>query len=329
MLTKQSYTAIRQQLIVDHKKQLKQEKDLLETAIRDLATSIEMQRIYSHDNLTAEIDQLRAQIDELKSKIPAHFFQRVIMFVKVWRLQNKINKKERCLDKAVQDSITYLTDEYQIKSNRYHYLKNHFDAAVDEMVQYPLSELDRKKQTIDRLNAYIYGALGEHKVVKALAALPDDYILINDFSVTLSPALYNRKENDYIKSVQIDHILIAPSGIFLIETKNWSEKSVNDASLRSPVRQIMRNSYVLFMLLNNEMSTVPLFLEKHHWGNKRISIKNLIVLTNTKPKEAFQYVKVLTVDELVRYIMHFEPTYSPTETQHIAKYLLRINCKFR
>lgn len=322
-----SYTAIRKQLIVDHKKQLEQEKDSLETAIKHLATSIETQRTYSKDILTAEIEQLKAQLYELTSKIPAHFFQRGILFVKVWRLKTKIHKKERFFDKAIQESIAFLTDEYQIKSSRYHYLKNHIDAAVDKTVQIPLSELDRKKQTIDSLNTYIYGALGEHKVVKALAALPDDYILINDFSVTFSPAIYNRKENDYIKSAQIDHILIAPSGIFLIETKNWSKNSVNDAYLRSPVRQIKRSSYVLFMLLNNEMNANYLHLVKHHWGNKKISIKNLIVLTNTKPKEAFQYVKVLTVDELVRYVTHFEPIHSPTETQHIAEYLLRINEK--
>ena len=44
-----------------------------------------------------------------------------------------------------------------------------------------------------------------------------------------------------IKSIQIDHILVTNSGIFLIETKNWSEKSLNNPSLRSPCSASKKN----------------------------------------------------------------------------------------
>jgi hypothetical protein len=155
--------------------------------------------------------------------------------------------------------------------------------------------------------------------------MSDEYFLINDFSVYLSPAIYKRQENDCIKSIQIDHLLVAPSGIFLIETKNWSKKSLENLSLRSPVQQIKRTSFVLFKLLNNEMSNSHLRLDKHHWGDKNISIKNLIVLTNTKPKEEFQYVKILTLNELLGYINYFKPIFSSIETQRIAEFLLKIN----
>src|SRR5690606_38259062 len=104
-----------------------------------------------------------------------------------------------------------------------------------------------------------------------------------------------------------------------------SEKSLESLSLRSPVQQIKRTSFVLFKLLNNEMSNHHLRLDKHHWGEKKISIRNLIVLTNTKPKEEFQYVKILTLNELLGYINYFKPTFSSIETQRIADFLLRIN----
>jgi len=151
--------------------------------------------------------------------------------------------------------------------------------------------------------------------------------LINDFSVSFSPAIYNRQENDYIKSVQIDHILVGPAGIFLIETKNWSEKSLQNLSLRSPVEQIKRTSFALFYLLNNDMSSYHLSLDAHHWGDKKIPIKNLIVLTNTKPKEEFQFVKILTVSELLGYVNYFKPIFSYNETKRIADMILRINEK--
>ena len=186
-------------------------------------------------------------------------------------------------------------------------------------------ELERKKAIIDELNSFIFGALGEQKVVKTLESLPDEYFLINDFSISFSTPIYNKQENDYIKSIQIDHILVAPSGIFLIETKNWSEKSIENLNLRSPVQQIRRTSFALFKFLNNEITNYHLHLDKHHWGDKRISIRNVIVLTNTKPKEEFQYVKILTLTELLGYVKYFKPVFSNLETQKITDYLVNLN----
>ena len=48
-------------------------------------------------------------------------------------------------------------------------------------------------------------------------------------------------------------------------------------------------------------------------------------MTNIKPQEEFQYVKVLTLNELLGYINYFKPTFSIKETQTIADFILRIN----
>ncbi|QLH47670.1 MAG: hypothetical protein HWD58_19880 [Bacteroidota bacterium] len=104
-------------------------------------------------------------------------------------------------------TISYLVDNYQGKSNRYQFITSNVDEAVKQSAHHSLSELERKKAIIDNLNSFIYGALGEQKVVKALENLSDEYLLINDFSVSFSTAIYNRKENDYIKSVQLTTFL--------------------------------------------------------------------------------------------------------------------------
>lgn len=161
-------------------------------------------------------------------------------------------------------------------------------------------------------------------MVKELEKLSDDYILINDFTCEFHPPIYNRQENDHIISVQIDHILICPSGIFLIETKNWSQQSLNDQSLYSPVRQIKRANFALYKILNGEIFSAKLTLNKYHWGDRKIPIKNLIVFINHKPIEEFQYVKILTLNNLLSYINYFKPCFSLNETQTIANYLL--NC---
>jgi hypothetical protein len=46
---------------------------------------------------------------------------------------------------------------------------------------------------------------------------------------------------------------------------------------------------------------------------------------NSKPKEEFQFVKIVTLKELLGYVNYFKPMFSSSETQRIADFLLRIN----
>lgn len=319
-----NYSVAQQQIISNHSLLIEQEKSTLNEEIAQLNASIKTKKCEIEQQLQLELDKLNQQLDNLPST-HSNIFQTFIGYIKKIGINKKIRDNELSFNFKIKYSLQQTTNTLAKKNNRYQYIVSHFKDAVNESSLSQLQELERKKRIIDEINTSIYGALGEQKVVKSLEALSDEYYLINDFAVSFSPAIYNRQEKDYIKSVQIDHILVAPSGIFLIETKNWSEKSLENLSLRSPVQQIKRTSFVLFKLLNNEMSNHHLRLDKHHWGEKKISIRNLIVLTNTKPKEEFQYVKILTLNELLGYINYFKPTFSSIETQRIADFLLRIN----
>jgi len=320
-----SYPTFRQQLISTHEKLIEQEKNMLNIDLQQIDTTIDIQKQQVEKRLISEIDALKQQLTFSTNDVSTNLFQKLTKNFIQWNYKRKLRHKERNFDIEVIKSINKLVDIRQVKNKRYQFITSQFNAALEESSQTALSEIERKKSVIDRSSSFIYGALGEQKVVKTLADLSDEYFLINDFAVSFSPAIYNRQENDYIKSIQIDHLLVAPSGIFTIETKNWSEKSLENLILRSPVQQIKRTSFVLFKLLNNQMSNFPLRLEKHHWGDKKISIKNLIVLINTKPKEEFQHVKILTLNELLGYINYFKPTFSSIETQRIAEFLLKIN----
>lgn len=322
---KNSYTILRQQLISYHENLIEKEKNVLSTELLDLESAIETQRQLSKQRLAGEIEFLNQQLNISKTKVPTNFFKNLGQNIKCWNYKRKIKQKKTNFENVINESIKTLVDNYQVRSDRFQFITSYSDEAVRQSVHHELTEIDRRKAIIDELNSFILGALGEQKVVKTLETLPDEYFLINDFDVSFSPAIYNSQEKNYIKSVQIDHILLGPSGIFLIETKNWSDKSLNNLSLRSPVQQIKRTSFVLFKLLNNDTSNHYLRLDKHHWGNKKISIRNLIVLTNKKPIEEFQFVKILTVNELVGYINYFKPIFSYAETERIANFLLQIN----
>lgn len=320
-----NFPALRNQIITNHEQFIEQEKATLDADILQLEKAIQTNRIYFENCLRKDIEDLKQKLNSLSTPGEFNFIQRIVNYVKQRSYKKKIEDLEFNLDFNVNDSVSELIQQHQDKMNRFHFISSNFRSAVNESCSNELGQLEKKQRVIDAIKNSIYGALGEHKVVKELEHLSDDNSLINDFALTFQPAIYNRQENDYIKSIQIDHLLITTSGIFLIETKNWSEKSLNSLDLRSPVQQVKRTSFALFRLLTEGIASDQLKLNQHHWGDRKIPIRNLIVLTNSKPIEEFQHVKILTLDELLSYVRYFKPVFSSKETEAITTYLLGLN----
>lgn len=318
-------STLRQQIISNHEQLIEQEKTALIADISQLDNSIKADKTHFENNLRKDIEEITQKLNSLSTSANLNFIQRFVNYAKQWFYKRKVQDLELNLNSKVNYAVRKLVEQHQNKTNRYQYITSCFRDAVNESCLTEVNELENKQRIIDEANTSIYGALGEHKVVKELENLSDENILINDFALTFHPAIYNRQENDYIKSIQIDHVLVTPSGIFLIETKNWSEKSLNNLDLRSPVQQVKRTSFALFKLLTGNIANDKVKLNKHHWGDRKIPIKNLIVLTNSKPNEEFQYVKVLTVSELLGYVRYFKPMFTSMETQAISSYLLNLN----
>ena len=61
------------------------------------------------------------------------------------------------------------------------------------------------------IQAKVRGWIGEKAVSIILKFLPDEYTVFNNIYI---------EENG--KSTQIDHVILSPYGIFVIETKNYS-----------------------------------------------------------------------------------------------------------
>ncbi|WP_422350887.1 nuclease-related domain-containing protein [Flagellimonas sp.] len=195
---------------------------------------------------------------------------------------------------------------------------------ISERCAPKFNELEYMKSVCTELMPVIAGAIGENLVAKELERLSDDFVLINDFFLRFERPIYNKKENDRIHSIQIDHLLVTHAGIFIIETKNWSKASIANYDLRSPVKQIERANYALYILLHRDNQQVNSLLKRHPWGHKKIPLRNIVAMINHKPKEKFQYVAIKKLRELNSYINHFEPLFNESEVHQIADYLMKI-----
>lgn len=103
------------------------------------------------------------------------------------------------------------------------------------------------------------GRRGEHKMAELLAErLADDHVILNDLELRVAH-----------ERAQIDHLVIAPSGIYVIESKYWAGTLSGDASdaqwtqrksygasraVKSPVLQCERQRRMFITLLASKVS---------------------------------------------------------------------------
>jgi len=300
----------------------------LDLEIKDLQSDlIKLQQVY--DNLKVEITTkvnikikyLKDKFNLVKEKSKNNLIKNIFFFPQLTLLKLKKSKLEKNFNKIIQRQTYFAENEVIKTKNKVDDYSENKEKIILERSLSSYDELAFTKEVVEGLYALIAGAIGENLVVKELQKLSDKYVLFNDFSIEFNPPIFNRKENDRIFSIQIDHLLVANSGIFILETKNWSKQSINNLDLRSPIKQIMRTSYALFVLLNSESEYSEINLNSHHWGNKQIPIRNIIVMINEKPKEKFKYVKVTSLNELNTYITYFDPIFNDTEVKSISDYL--------
>jgi hypothetical protein len=313
-----------EQIISDHTLFIETEKTTLENDIAELNSDIAQKRIDLRAELKQKLDYLNHKIESLpetNSKIiPTikDYWLNLVICIKFWLAQLKYYFENALFTYQARKLLSE-------KNKRLKYISLRFQDAVNESSFSSLQAFEKKKEIIEDLNNIIYGAIGEKKVEEMLKKLSDDYILINDFCCSFDPPIHNKTNNDHIHSIQIDHLLFSPAGIFIIETKNWSNDSINNLELRSPVQQILRNNFAVYKMLNNELGAISKDFARHYWGKRKVPIKNIIVFTNNKPSEEFQFVKIVTLEELLPYIKYFDTSFLVDETEMIADFFLKFS----
>jgi hypothetical protein len=99
--------------------------------------------------------------------------------------------------------------------------------------------------------SFLTGAKGEEHVIGVLSQLPDEYHILNDVNLHFPESIYWRERDERISNCQIDHLVIGPPGLFLVETKNWKR---SDITIKSDTlkRQVRRASYALWYYLKDQ-----------------------------------------------------------------------------
>ena len=296
---------------------VKLEKEYLETF-----TNLKQANHRKAEIIKSETEKIDNRISDLQIRISsiskdASFLKRLIFSVHLYFLKKQsnhlFNNKSKLISKSLLD-INRNIKNHEFFINDY---ESENDKLIQERAKSKIQKLDYTRNVLDGLRNLISGAVGENLVVKEIKKLSDDYVLINDFNLSFHRPIFYKKHKQWVSSIQIDHLLISKAGIFIIETKNWSQSSVNSLSLRSPIEQIERANFALYIYVSENIT-----LHDHHWGEQQVPIRNLIVMINNKPKETFKYVKVKLLKEMNNYIKYFEPVLNDNQFNRIVSALI-------
>jgi hypothetical protein len=93
-------------------------------------------------------------------------------------------------------------------------------------------------------------------------------------------------------SAQIDHVVLTPAGVFVIETKYWSPRFVESGDFFDPFEQISRASYLCYDLL------------RERFGKTRV--RSIIACFGKLPEvPRDSYIKVVRPESLPSFISGF------------------------
>lgn len=285
---------------------------------KKLATLDEIQHFYDH--YSEILTETQTTISRQQDKIILGLSDDELRLDR--QLQDAIARQTQEVDKNIDDLNLMITLEKRFFT-RTGYRLRHWIAVTfrDQHIHAPYAGISRElgsvrdrknnhinnKQTVIQRECYnitssyeflrtnetfLIGAHGEEAVIAALSRLPDEFHVLNDVNLHFQKAIHWRERNEYIKNCQIDHIVVRPTGIFLVETKNWKSSDIELKSddLRYQVR---RSSLALWY-----------YLKKFYWRAEWPKIRNVIVSMNGSPsgRKPDKYIDIVTPNQLCSYI---------------------------
>lgn len=151
------------------------------------------------------------------------------------------------------------------------------------------------------------GARAELDVIAHLARLPAEHTVFND--IRLTAGRYIHFNGAPLQSAQLDHLVLSPAGVFVIETKRWSRRFVESGEYHDPFDQIQRAAYLCYDQLRSQFG--------------KVRVRSIIACAGKLPSApGNSHVKVLPIAELSGYISWFrQPELTTDRLLRVRRYL--------
>ena len=112
-------------------------------------------------------------------------------------------------------------------------------------------DIIESQKFLSRNDLFLTGAKGEQQVIEVLSRLPDEYHILNGVNLHFFDPIYWWKRKDKIRYFQIDPIVIGPTGLFLVGSKDWkgADIQIKTGDLK---RQVRLANHALWVYMKDE-----------------------------------------------------------------------------
>ncbi len=300
--------------------------EILRHEVVDLESEYERLSLKLHRKIQERESLLIHELEELKGTLAGNEERNMFMRLFFFFRKRRLTKRKAVLENAFENEVErpFRKGFAKIDSLRSEIedRKNNPEEWIERYSASDIEEQERILSVFRKHKSLFYGAEGEERVARELSRLPDMYTVINDYRLEFSPPVYDKNNDDRIFSIQIDHVVVGPTGLYLVETKNWSRDSMENPELFSPIKQLKRSNFAIFVLLNQAVERGDIDNFSTHWGNKKISPKNILCLMNRRPNQEFQYVRTLSEHQIASYVRNQRSAFSQNEVESLAENLL-------
>jgi len=281
---KRNFSTILNSSSKEERKKLNSIIETLKNEGERLKKDLDKKKLKLQDSLTQEKEELMAKPLDSKEK----------------RRLKKINKTlEKKLEKPFKKDIK------QIKKTEKEHV--HREKTLEKSVEKSVKHLHKAHDVIEKDKEFFVGAIGETATIKELKRLPKTYYIINEAKLSFTRSIRWKKYREYVKSCKIDHVVVGPTGIFLIETKNWSPQRMQTASF-SPHKQINRAGYIFFIHMMKKFK-------------RKFPTYQIVATYKQLPEIPYRYVTQLTIQELVNFILGKKRILDDFKIQEVVKWL--------
>ncbi len=198
----------------------------------------------------------------------------------------------------------------EVHSKKLHHINN-----KQTVIEKECNPLRRTYNFLISNESFLIGAQGEEYVIEALSQLSDEYHIINDVNIRFERAIYWKKYDEYIKNCQIDHIVAGPTGIFLVETKNWKRSDIEIKSNKL-IHQVKRANLALWY-----------YIKDYYRGRKdQPNVRNVIISMKGSNSGCYldKYIDIITPSQICNYIKNRQAVLPETSVIKFVKILVHL-----
>jgi hypothetical protein len=305
---------------------------------------------YPNEKKTNISKLLNLEIDELKAIKRSYYNENGLILNKLKRINGQISYKYRAVQKYyghirqnIKNEIYQLKNEKSELEHKFEKTKNKgylLKTKIQDMKSFmnsTLKSIDTDINELNKLNkdkkfiTLRKGAFGERNVISHIKLVYDndnEFHLINGFDIKLLGKAINI-DNHTLCENKIDHILICPHGLFILETKAW--KNYTEEGKNQIIKQLKKIKKVFEKTFSKkiDLNFVNIFLictEKFIPLEENNSFKS-IHLKDLKNKINQKEI-ILSKDEITLILNTFLPHLNSNHVSNRDKFNIKLKTAF-